>query len=64
MSRLMLLKGLLLNFKGEIEKGRREYLPKNEAYQSLKLHTGQDFGDDIEKWEAWIKGNPQSIKAR
>lgn len=64
MSQLSLLEGLLLNLKGEIEERRREYLPREDAYRSLKLHTGQDFGDDIEKWEAWIKTNPKSVKAQ
>lgn len=50
--------------KGEIEERRREYVPKAAAYQSLKSHTGQDFGDDIDKWEAWIKANPQSIRVK
>ncbi len=64
MSRLTLLEGLLLNLKGEIEPRRREYLPKKEAYQQLKLHTGQDFGDDVDRWQQWIQNHPRSVRAK
>ncbi|GIW80238.1 MAG: hypothetical protein KatS3mg105_2045 [Gemmatales bacterium] len=64
MSRLTPLQGYLLNFKGEIEPGRREYLPKKEAYEQLKLHTGQDFGEDFDAWEQWIQKHPASIRDR
>ncbi|MES2793704.1 MAG: hypothetical protein V4719_29085 [Planctomycetota bacterium] len=64
MSKIPLLQGLLLNLKGEIQPGRREYLPQKEAYGSLKMHTGQDFGDDFEKWEQWIRENPTSTNAK
>ena len=55
MSRLTLFRGLVMNLKGEIEKGRREYLSKEEAYEQLKRFTGQDFGCDARKWEEWLK---------
>lgn len=64
MSRITLLQGLLLNLKGEIEPRRREYLSRKEAYAQLKLHTGQDFGYDVDKWEQWVRDHPTSIKAR
>ncbi|TWT34732.1 hypothetical protein Enr8_21460 [Blastopirellula retiformator] len=64
MSRLTLLQGLLLNFKGEIEPRRREYLPKKEAYEQLKLHTGQDFGEDIDAWQQWIQDHPTSVRSK
>lgn len=62
MSTITLLDGLLMNLKGEIAERRREYLPKKEAIVQLKHHTGQDFGDDVEKWSDWIKSHPQSIR--
>lgn len=64
MSQLTLLQGLLLNYKGEVEPRRREYLPKKEAYEQLKLHTGQDFGEDIEAWQQWIQDHPVSIQSK
>jgi hypothetical protein len=59
MSRLYPLEGLLLNLKQEIAPGRREYLPREQAYELLKEWTGQDFGYDIEAWEAWIEKNEE-----
>ena len=35
---------------------RREFLPKDVAYERLKEMTGRDFGDNIEQWEKWIQG--------
>ena len=34
---------------------RREYLPKDVAYEKLKAMTGQDFGDDPDAWERWVR---------
>jgi hypothetical protein len=46
---------LLKNLKEEIPSYmRREYLPRDVAYEKLKRMTGQDFGDNIEQWETWI----------
>ena len=54
--RLTPVEGLLKNFKGEIPPHmRREFLPREVAYEKLKAMTGQDFGDDIVAWEDWIK---------
>lgn len=64
MSGITFLKGLLLNLKGEIQPRRREYLSKKEAYRELKLHTGQDFGDDFNEWEKWIQQHPTSIRTK
>lgn len=61
MSRMGPLELLLANYKEEIPKGRREYRPKAQAYASLKRLTGKDFGDDLSKWESWIKKNPDPI---
>jgi hypothetical protein len=58
MSRLTLIKGLLLNLAGKIDPNRRrEYLPVEDAYQKLKQLTGKDFGYDVEKWRQWFKDN-------
>jgi hypothetical protein len=54
--RLTPIQGLLKNLKGEIPQYmRREYMPKERAYEKLKAMTGQDFGDDSVAWEEWIK---------
>jgi hypothetical protein len=54
--RLTLIAGLLKNLKGEIPSYmRREFLPKEAAYQRLKEITGKDFGMDAHAWEDWIR---------
>jgi len=45
---------LLLNLRGRISEGRREYLTREEARKFLVKRTGQDFGFDVEAWERWI----------
>lgn len=57
MSRIRLFQGLLMNIKGEIQPGRREFLPKKEALEMLKRKTGQDFGEDVSAWEKWVEKN-------
>ncbi len=61
MSQIQFLLLLLMNLKQHIPRGRREYLPRDRAYELLKAHTGKDFGDQIEQWEAWVEQNPDSI---
>ena len=58
MSRLTLFRGLIMNLRGEIEEGRREYLSKERAYEELKRLTGEDLGRDPDKWEKWLKEHP------
>ena len=54
--RLTPIERLLRNFRGDIPSYmRREFLPKDLAYEKLKAMTGQDFGDDYERWESWIQ---------
>jgi hypothetical protein len=33
--------------------------PKDKALAELREATGQDFGDDAEKWKAWFKKHPK-----
>jgi len=61
---MTLYSGLLKNLRQEIRPGRREYLTKEQAYEQLKYHTGQDFGYDIEGWRQWILDHPRSIRFR
>lgn len=56
------LHNLLMNFRGCCEPSGRNYLPKNKAYDLLKHHTGEDFGDNFDKWEQWIDEHPNSIR--
>jgi hypothetical protein len=54
--RLTPIERLLKNLKGEIPPYmRREFLPKDVAYEKPKQMTGQDFGDNVEQWEAWVR---------
>ena len=54
--RLTPIERLLKNLKEEIPPYmRREFLPKDVAYEKLKQMTGQDFGNNIEQWETWIR---------
>jgi hypothetical protein len=43
----------LLNILGEFQPGILGYLSKRTAIERLKELTGQDFGDDVSKWENW-----------
>lgn len=55
MSRIMPLEGALRNLKQEVpSERRREYVSRDRALELLKKWTGQDFGFDVAKWEAWI----------
>jgi len=55
MAQMTPLEGALKNLKQEIPADRRrEYVPRERALELLKQWTGQDFGYDILKREAWI----------
>lgn len=64
MSYMPLFELLIANLREELWPGRREYLTKEQAYEQLKYHTGQDFGFDIERWEQWVREHPKSIRVR
>lgn len=64
MSRLAPLQLMIANIKNEIEPGRREYRTRAEAMALLKRLTGQDFGEDIGRWEKWVKQNPRPVKEK
>ena len=57
MTRLTLEQILILNLKQKLPEGSMAYMQKNEAYLALKKCTGQDFGDDIDKWQKWVEDN-------
>jgi hypothetical protein len=63
MSHLTPLGGALKNLKQEVPPvRRREYLPRERALELLKQWTGQDFGYDVDRWEAWIADNRSNVK--
>ena len=63
MSHIMPLEGALKNLKQEISpERRREYVPRERALELLKQWTGQDFGYDVEAWEAWIAEHGSTLK--
>jgi hypothetical protein len=61
MSRLLPLKGLLLNLKQQIPAHDRAYLSKERALALLRSWTHQDFGDDIDAWESWIASHEPDL---
>lgn len=60
MNRITLLKGLQMNLNQEIQKGRREYLSREVAYEKLKTLTSEDFGYDIDAWNNWAIKNKKN----
>ena len=64
MSHLFPFEGLILNLKQEIRPGRRAYLTKEKAYETLKKWTGQDFGYDVAAWEKWLTDHNEIIDQR
>jgi hypothetical protein len=36
---------------------------KKEALRTLRCWTGQDFGDNVEKWQEWIEENVETFYA-
>ena len=57
MSRIRPIEGLLLNLDQKIAPGRREYLDREAAYQTLKAMTGQDFGYNTQQWRQWMRSS-------
>lgn len=52
----------LANLRGDIAPGRsRVFLGKERAIALLKDISGQDFGDDVTKWEEWVAANRRQI---
>ena len=63
MSHMFPLEGALKNLKQEVPpERRREYIPRERALELLKQWTGQDFGLDVAKWEAWIAEHGDNLK--
>ncbi len=56
MSRISIFRGLLLNLEQKVPESRRRlYLSKEQALEALRRKTGQDFGENVAAWRAWLK---------
>jgi hypothetical protein len=45
----------LINLRGEVHPSEREYMTREEAFEMLRETAEVDFGEDVEKWEEWVK---------
>jgi hypothetical protein len=63
---LTLLNGLLKNLKGEIPpRIRREFLPKEVAYQRLREISGKSYPiEAVHKWEQWVREASRSKRKK
>lgn len=59
MPRLTPIKLCIANLRGAFPRGAIGYLSEDKALAELKHLTGQDFGKDVQKWEEWLKKNPE-----
>ena len=55
MSRSGIFQLLLRGLEGTSDPNTLHYLSREEAYQELKQRTGQDFGQDVEKWREYVR---------
>ena len=54
----------LLALEGRLTAHGRPLPTKKEAQTRLRRLTGQDFGDDVAAWKAWIKKNRKRMYGR
>ena len=47
----------IANLKRQLEEDDRGFMSIEEAVQELRQLSGLDFGNDIERWESWVKLN-------
>lgn len=47
----------IANLKRQLEEDDRGFMSVEEAVQELRELSGLDFGNDIERWESWVKLN-------
>ncbi|HLN30407.1 MAG TPA: hypothetical protein VK395_21875 [Gemmataceae bacterium] len=45
---------MLLNLEGQLQEDDNRRVPKDQALQTLKKYTGQDFGYDAAQWRTWL----------
>lgn len=60
MSRQTYLQSLLSFLNGSEPEDVRGFMHREEAYNTLKALTGQDFGYDVKQWRNWFKNHPVS----
>ena len=48
---------LLHGLEGMSDPNTLHYVSREAAYQELKERTGQDFGQDVEKWREYIRAH-------
>ena len=44
---------LLRNFEQRVSSRSLYFMPREKAYEGLKSFTGEDFGDDVQRWRKW-----------
>jgi hypothetical protein len=54
----------LANLRGEFSPGSLSFMSKEEARAELNSMTGQDFGMNTAKWEAWLTEHPPVIAVK
>lgn len=60
MSRLTLEQILIFNLAQKIsEDNRMAYMTREDAYETLKKYTDEDFGYDTHAWERWFRENKE-----
>lgn len=45
----------IANLRNELLQSERGFMTKDEAFQMLREDAEVDFGEDIDKWEEWVK---------
>ena len=51
----------IANLRGDFPPGAIGYQTEEESLSELKKRTGQNFGNDVSKWESWLEANPEVI---
>lgn len=57
MAHLLPITLFLMNLKGDIRPGTREYRTPERALEALKQMTGEDFGYDVQAWKQWLRSD-------
>jgi hypothetical protein len=48
---------MLLSLRGELSRDNLYFMTPQRAADELREKTGQDFGLDADRWEAWLRGH-------
>ncbi len=52
---------LLRGLAGNLPRTALHYISPEQALAELKRQTGQDFGNDVESWRAYLRGNAELL---